>query len=127
MIHKKGNVTANIRKLTTTNNTTYSPLLPTVEVSGGDGTQNLNLYFDEIQNINGGDGVKVTQGIVKLIGRRIYSESGLSMDLASNAFIQCDEIINGTKGINIHNGTSTLATIDANYIEGKSHNATSGA
>jgi hypothetical protein len=91
-------------------------------VSGGDATQNLTLYFDELQNIGGGTGVNVEEGNVNLIGRRIYSSSGLSMDLSSNVDCQCIEIISGTKGINIHNGSSQKIIIEADYIEGSNGN-----
>lgn len=123
LLHQAGTFTANILKMTTKNINHFSaPYFPTVEVSGGDGTQKLNLYFDEIQNLLGGDTVKVSNGTVTLIGRRIYSQSGLSMDLASNVDCICDEIISGTKGIYIHNSSTQKIIIDANKIEGSNGN-----
>ncbi len=118
LIHKKGSITANIMKLTTINNT--STILPTVNVSGGDGTQDLTIYFDEINNLGGGDAVKITQGRANIIGRSIYSNSGLSLNLTGDvvsANFQCVDIISGTKGINIANSDEAVV-IDANYIEG---------
>lgn len=124
LLHQGGTVTANILKMTTKNVNHFSaPYFPAVEVSGGDGTQRLNLYFDEIQNLLGGDSVKVSNGTASLIGRRIYSQSGLSMDLSSNSDCICDEIISGTKGIYIHNGSSQKIIIDSNYIEGGNGNS----
>ena len=88
------------------------------------GTQELTLYFDEIQNLssNGGDAVIADEGILNLIGRRIYCVDGLSLDLATNANIIVDEIISETKGINIHNDSSTKIVIDSNKIEGSNGN-----
>ncbi len=124
-----GRIIANIRKMTTRNLNHFNPpYSPTVQVSGGDGTQNLILYFDEIINSRGGDAVGVSNGRATLIGRRIYSEFGLSLNLTASivsAFIQADEIISGTKGIKIGNSNEQII-IEANYIEGKSHNTTSG-
>ncbi|HMS35003.1 MAG TPA: hypothetical protein PKC91_13055 [Ignavibacteria bacterium] len=117
LVHKSGNITANIIKLTTSDSSE-----PALNVGDGDDSQNLVLYFNEIQNLNStsGDGVKVTEGIVNLIGNRIYSNKGLSLDLSGDivsAFVQCNEIISGTKGINIYNSNEPVI-IDANYIEG---------
>ena len=117
LVHRSGNITANIQKLTTSD-----PSEPAVHIGNGDDSQNLVLYFNEIQNLNStsGDGVKVTEGIVNLIGNRIYSNKGLSLDLSGDiisAFVQCNEIISGTKGINIYNSNDPVI-IDANYIEG---------
>lgn len=125
LVHQTGNITANILKMTT-----YDLDSPVIKISEGDGTQVLQLYFDEIQNLNNtsGDAVVVTQGVANLIGRRIFSNKGNSLDLTGNitrANIQCVEIISGTKGINIANSYDPII-IDANYIEGKSHNSTSG-
>jgi len=117
-IHKSGNLVTSILKMTTSDQDR-----PALSVGEGDGTQNLTLYFDEIQNTSSGDGVKVAQGIVKLIGRRIYSGSGLSIDLASNAECLVDEIISGTKGIYIHNSSSQKVIVDSNYIEGGNGNS----
>lgn len=118
LLHKRGTLIANIFKLTTNNST--STLLPTISVSDGDGTQNLTLYFDEIQNIGGGDAVKVSQGRANIIGRRIYSNSGLALNLVESivsAIFQCVEIISGERCININNSDEQII-IDANYIEG---------
>ena len=124
LLFQGGTVIANILKMTTRNINHFSaPYVPAVEVSGGDGTQKLTLYFDEIQILSvGGDAVKISNGTATLIGRRTYSQSGLSMDLSSNAECLVDEIISGTKGIYIHNGSSQKIIIEANYIEGSNGN-----
>ncbi len=125
-----GNITANIRKLTTKNIENFTTdFVPVVDVSGGDGTQNLILNFDEIQNLKGGDGVRVEKGNASIIGRSIYSLSGLSVNITEvtandikQVLIQSDEIISGTKGINIKNSSEQII-IDANYIEGGNGNS----
>ena len=123
LLHQAGTITANILKMITKNVNHFSaPYFPTVEVSGGDGTQKLTLYFDEIQNLLSSDTVKVSNGTATFIGRRIYSQSGLSMDLSSNVDCICDEIISGTKGIYIHNSSTKKIIIDANKIEGSNGN-----
>ncbi|MCB0726054.1 MAG: hypothetical protein KDD00_01220 [Ignavibacteriae bacterium] len=121
---KAGNITANIIKITSleTENAGY----PTILLDDGSQNQNLILYFDEIQNLNsnGGDAVKITEGIATLIGRRIYALNGMSVDLNNiiiSALIQSDEIISETKGINISNSDEQVI-IDANYIEGSNGN-----
>ena len=118
LIHRRGTITATILKLTTNNNT--STLLPTVSVSDGDGTQNLTLYFDEINNIGGGEAVKIAQGSANIIGRSIYSNSGFALNLVDyivSAFFQCVDIISGERCININNNDQQII-VDANYIEG---------
>ncbi|MEO6694283.1 MAG: hypothetical protein ABIY50_09970 [Ignavibacteria bacterium] len=124
LLFQGGTVTANILKMTTRNvNHFSSPFLPAVEVSGGDGTQKLTLYFDEIQIFVGGDAVEVSNGTASIIGRRIYSQAGLSLDLSSNVECLVDEIISGTKGIYIHNVSSQKVIIESNYIEGSNGNS----
>ncbi|MBK8981374.1 MAG: hypothetical protein IPM38_03380 [Ignavibacteria bacterium] len=122
LLFQGGSLIANILKLTTTNISSTSA--GTVKMSGGTGTQELTLYFDEIQNLssNGGDAVIADEGILNLIGRRIYCVDGLSLDLATDANIIVDEIISETKGINIHNDSSTKIVIDSNKIEGSNGN-----
>lgn len=124
--HKAGTFIANILKLTSVNEDVESA--GTVHLSDGTGTQNLTLFFDEIQNLSkeGGNAVTASEGILNLNGRYIYSKAGLSMDLAADADILVDEIISKNKGIKIHNSTSTKIIIDSNLIEGKSPNTTSG-
>lgn len=119
---KAGTLIANILKLTTIN--TDVETSGTVELSDGTGTQNLTLYFDEIQNLSSKDGnaIVADQGKINLFGRRVYSVDGMSMDLATDANILVDEIISDTKGINIHNGSTQKIIIDANYIEGSNEN-----
>lgn len=117
LVHTGGNIIANIIKLTT-----YDSSEPAVWVGDGDESQDLKLYFNEIKNLNttSGDAVKVTQGIVNIIGRKIYSSKGLSLDLKEDivsAYFQCNEIISGTKGINIYNYSKAII-IQANFIEG---------
>lgn len=121
LLVEAGNITANILKMTTKNINHFSaPYSPAVEVSGGDGTQKLELYFDEIQGLSGGDAVKISNGTATLIGRRIYSEAGLSLNLIEDivrANVQCVDIISGGRCININNSDDQIL-IDANYIEG---------
>jgi len=82
------------------------------------------ILGNEIQNlnINGGDAVSANYGNINLIGRRIFSTDGLSLDLASDANILVDEIISVTKGINIHNTSTQKIIIDSNKIEGSNGN-----
>ncbi|MCY7361975.1 MAG: hypothetical protein LH629_07920, partial [Ignavibacteria bacterium] len=117
LVHKAGNIIANIIKLTTSDASE-----PAVWVGDGDESQDLKLYFNEIKNINttSGDAVRVTQGIVNIIGRKIYSSKGLSLDLKEDiisAYFQCNEINSGTKGINLYNHNEAVV-IQANFIEG---------
>ncbi len=123
--HKAGTFIANILKLTSVNIDVESA--GTVQLSDGTGTQNLTLFFDEIQNLSkeGGNAVTASEGILNLNGRYLYSKAGLSMDLASNADILVDEIISKNKGININNNPSEgnkKIIIDSNYIEGSNGN-----
>jgi len=84
----------------------------------------LTLYFDEIQNLSSetGNAVDQLEGVMNLIGRRIYSAKGLSMDLRANANILADEIISVEKGIFIANAGNQKTIIDSNYIEGSNGN-----
>jgi hypothetical protein len=118
LFHKAGTLTANILKLTTTDNAVETGA--TVRVSSGTETPVLTLYFDEIQNLSSesGNAVDQLEGVMNLIGRRIYSEKGLSMDLRANANILVDEIISVEKGIFIANAGNQKTIIDSNYIEG---------
>ena len=123
--HKAGTFIANILKLTSVNEDVESA--GTVHLSDGTGTQNLTLFFDEIQNLSkeGGNAVTASEGILNLNGRYIYSKAGLSMDLRADADILVDEIISKTKGININNNPSSgnkKVIIDANIIEGSNGN-----
>lgn len=115
---KAGSLIANILKLTTVNNDVQTS--GTVELSGGTGTQTLTLYFDEIQNLSSknGDTVVANEGKIILIGRRIYTIDGKSMDLSADAEISVDEIISDSKGIYIHNGSTQKIIIDSSKIEG---------
>ena len=118
-----GNLFANILKLTTKNNATAAK--PTVLLDNVSGNQNLNLIFDEIQNLNtiDGDTVTLAEGKATLKGRRIYSEKGLSLDLAANANIICSEIVSLTQGVNITNTNPEKIIIDADLIEGSTGNS----
>ncbi len=123
--HKARTFIANILKLTSVNEDVESA--GTVHLSDGTGTQNLTLFFDEIQNLSkeGGNAVTASEGILNLNGRYIYSKAGLSMDLAADADILVDEIISKTKGINIDNNPTEgnkKVIIDANIIEGSNGN-----
>jgi len=123
--HKAGTFIANILKLTSTNIDIETA--GTVQLSDGTGTQNLTLFFDEIQNLSkeGGNAVTASEGILNLNGRYIYSKNGMSMDLAADADILVDEIISKTKGININNNPTSgnkKIIIDANIIEGSNGN-----
>ena len=123
--HKAGTFIANILKLTSVNEDVESA--GTVHLSDGTGTQNLTLFFDEIQNLSkeGGNAVTASEGILNLNGRYLYSKAGLSMDLGADADILVDEIISKTKGININNNPSSgnkKVIIDANIIEGSNGN-----
>ncbi|MBK7158904.1 MAG: hypothetical protein IPH77_10150 [Ignavibacteria bacterium] len=98
-----------------------------MHLSDGTGTQNLTLFFDEIQNLSkeGGNAVTASEGILNLNGRYIYAKGGMSMDLRADADILVDEIISKTKGININNNPSSgnkKVIIDANIIEGSNGN-----
>ncbi|MGB4853457.1 MAG: hypothetical protein WBQ38_14165, partial [Ignavibacteria bacterium] len=114
-----------ILKLTSVNEDVESA--GTVHLSDGTGTQNLTLFFDEIQNLSkeGGNAVTASEGILNLNGRYIYAKGGMSMDLRADADILVDEIISKTKGININNNPSSgnkKVIIDANIIEGSNGN-----
>ncbi|MCB0726292.1 MAG: hypothetical protein KDD00_02435 [Ignavibacteriae bacterium] len=126
--HKDGVIGATINKLLTLlpAGETPSTTAPTLLLDAGTGDQDLVLYFDEIKNFNstGGDTVKIDEGKASLIGRSIYCTNGKSLDLTHpivSAYIQCDEIISLTEGINIANRNEPIV-IEANYIEGSSGN-----
>ena len=122
LVHKAGTLTANILKLTTMDNEIETTAV--VRVSSGTESQVLTLYFDEIQNLSSetGNAVDQLEGVMNLIGRRIYSAKGLSMDLRANANILADEIISVEKGIFIANAGNQKTIIDSNYIEGSNGN-----
>lgn len=122
--HKGGVIGAAIGNIT--NLISEDSSEPTILLDGGTGEQELVLYFDEINNLNTkqGDAVKITEGKATLIGKRIFCSNGKSLDLTNSivsAFVQCDEIISGTKGINIANSNEAVV-IEANYIEGSNVN-----
>jgi len=103
-----------------------SAAAPALLLDDRTGDQDLVLYFDEIKNFNTntGDAVQITQGKASLIGRSIYSTKGKSLDLTNDiisAYIQCDEIISLTEGINIENSDEPIVIV-ANYIEGSDGN-----
>lgn len=117
LLHLSGNLDANFLKILS-KDATETPD-PVVLVDSGDDSQVLNLSFDEIQNLNeGGDGITANEGFVNLTGRRIFSDSGLSLNLSKNANILCKEIISGTKGVNISNDRHSSIVLDSEYIEG---------
>jgi len=115
-----GKLYGKILKLTKKDNATDAK--PTVLLDNVSGEQNLILYFDEIQNLNmtEGDAVTLAEGKAVLTGRRIYSESGLSLDLAANSHIRCNEIISAEQSINISNTYPEKISIIADTIEGNS-------
>ena len=122
--HKDGIVAATINKISTLQPDSETPTAanPTILLDAGTGDQDLVMYFDEIKNLNltEGDAVKITEGKASLIGRSVNCTQGKSLDLIENiisAFIQCDEIISLTEGINIENSDEPIL-IEANYIEG---------
>lgn len=118
-LHVKGGlINSKIERLITESTTEES--FPTLQMSNGSGTQELILYFNEIQNFNSGEAVKVSQGKVTLIGDTIHADDNLSMNFLSpiiSANVICNKIISDTKGINIDNSNQEII-IDANYIEG---------
>jgi hypothetical protein len=120
LVHKAGSLIATVLKLTTIDSDIETSA--TVQLTGGTGTQNLTLYFDEIQNSStgGGDAVKIDEGRANVIGRRIYSTSGLALNLIDDiisANFQCVDIISNGRCIEISNDDEQII-IDANYIEG---------
>lgn len=117
-----GSINSKIGKLITKDTSESSS--PTVLLSGGSGTQELVLYFKEIQNLNVGEAVKANQGNLTLIGDKIFSNDDLSLNFVHpivSAYVQCDKIISTSKGIHIENRTDQIV-IDANYIEGGNGN-----
>lgn len=127
-LHKDGVAAATINKISTLQPDTETSTVAnsTILLDAGTGDQDLVMYFDEIKNLNiyGGDAVKITEGKASLIGRNINCTKGKSLDLIENivsAFIQCDEIISLSEGINIANSDEAIV-IEANYIEGSSGN-----
>lgn len=122
-VQKHGLIAASINKLLTIQPPDPSTAsAATVFLDTGISEHELILYFDEIINYFGigGDSVQIIDGKASLIGRKIYSTSGKSLDLTDSiisAFIQCDEIISLTEGINIANSNEPIV-IDANFIEG---------
>ncbi|MCB0727090.1 MAG: hypothetical protein KDD00_06470 [Ignavibacteriae bacterium] len=127
-LHKDGVAAATINKISTLQPDTETSTVAnsTILLDAGTGDQDLVMYFDEIKNLNlyGGDAVKITEGKASLIGRSINCVQGKSLDLILNivsAFIQCDEIISLSEGINIDNSHDAIV-IEANYIEGSDGN-----
>lgn len=124
LLHKDGQLTCKLLKISTRDAETETSAPPTILLDDGTGEQELILYFDEIQNLNSssGDCVTIEEGNAILIGRRIYSPNGLSLNLGANANIKCSEIISDTKGVNIHNEAPQKVTIYADLIEGSTGN-----
>lgn len=117
-----GLVNSKIGKLITLSTSESSD--PTLLLSGGSGTQELILYFNEIQNLNVGEAVKANQGKLTLIGNKIFSNDDLTLNFIHpiiSAYVQCDKIISTNKGIHIENQSNQII-IDANYIEGGNGN-----
>lgn len=85
IVHKDGVMVANSLKVTTKNSGTTSA--PTILIGDGSGTQIMNLNFDELQNLNdiGGDTIKVDEGRINFVGRRIFSLVGFTLDIQSDA------------------------------------------
>lgn len=122
--HISGTIAANITNIYTLlpANETPDTASPTILLAGEGDDPDLTLYFDEIKNLNSneGDAVKITKGKANLIGRKIMCIQGKSLDLTDSivsAFIQCDEIVSLTQGINIENSDEPII-IDTSYIEG---------
>ncbi|MCY7360700.1 MAG: hypothetical protein LH629_01320, partial [Ignavibacteria bacterium] len=135
--HREGIITAQIKKMTTKNNYTFSGMTgSTIHVNQYSGTPNsgsqkLILYFYEIQAlagiINSSAGIEVGEGTGIFIGRRVHSKNGPSIQIVginTKGYVKCNEIIstgngdnNPVNAIEFSLFTNQL-TIDANYVQG---------
>lgn len=130
-MHAGGDITANIRKLSSiTNDSTYR--YQTVIVNHGTTSQKLILYFDEILALQYGGGItssagiEVNQGTGIIIGRRIYSKDGVAIYYSNEntrGYICCNEVISEGGGSNPVNAVEldnfmNEIIFDANYVQG---------
>jgi len=104
-----------------------SPSISAVHVSQGSGTQKLVLYFDEISSLTGRvnslAGIEVAQGTAIFIGRKIYSDNTLAVQIAgatTKGFLKCNEVIVNDGTAIVLNDFNDQFLIDSNYIEGNS-------
>jgi len=121
--HRNGEITANIKKLTTKMNRANA--IAAVHLDQGTGTQKLIMYFDEILNFNGsfnsGIGIHLHEGTGIFIGRRVYSENEEGVDISGNntkGYIKINEIISLNKAAIRSFSNNEQIIIDSDYIEG---------
>ena len=131
--HRAGDMVARIKELKTICNRAGQNIacVHIPSTTQGTGTQELILYFDEIQCLKGntgssevlsGSGVEATGGKSILIGRRIFSSSSYAISYGgtqtNGGLLKCDEIVSESN-IAINLGTFLYEfNIIANYIEG---------
>lgn len=119
---------ARIKKLTTINNRSGANIacVHVPSTSQGTGTEELILYFDEIQSLEGeelsGTGIEATGGKSVFIGRRVFSSTTYALSFGGSqtkgGYFKCDEIISESS-IAIQSGAySEELNIYANKIEG---------
>ena len=121
--HREGEITANIKKLTTKMN--IANAIAAVHLDQGTGTQKLILYFDEILNFNGsfnsGIGIYLHEGKGIFIGRRVYSENEEGVDISGDntkGYIKINEIISLNKAAIRSFSNNEQLIIDSDYIVG---------
>lgn len=125
---RAGKVLARIKKLTTINNRSGANIacVHVPSTSQGTGTEELILYFDEIQSLEGeelsGTGIEATGGKSVFIGRRVFSSTTYAFSFGGSqtkgGYFKCDEIISESS-IAIQSGAySEELNIYANKIEG---------
>ncbi len=125
LLHRKGEITAKIKKITT-KYSIGSLRLSAVALIQGDQVQKLILYFDEINSIDSYGGIELGQGTGIFIGRKIFSNINSAVHIVganTKGYIKCNEIISqggeniSAAALDLGNFTSQI-TIMANYIYG---------
>ena len=126
--HRAGIVVAHIKKLTTINNQTGLNIacVHVPSTNQGTGTQELILYFDEINCLEGqvlsGTGIEATGGKSICIGRKIFSSTTYAISFGGSqtdgGYFKCDEIVSDSSiAINLGSFSEEL-NIYANEISG---------
>jgi len=121
--HREGEITANIKKLTTKMN--IANAIAAVHLDQGTGTQKLILYFDEILNFNGsfnsGIGIHLHEGTGIFIGRKVFSENEEAINMFDNntkGYFNCKELISLIKSAIKIDSNNEQILIKSEYIEG---------
>ncbi|HMS35000.1 MAG TPA: hypothetical protein PKC91_13040 [Ignavibacteria bacterium] len=121
LLHRKGNLTANIKKITTKHISGNLILSAVALIQDNIGTQKLVLYFDEIKSIDSYCGIEIGQGEGVLLGRSVTSNVNSAIQIVganTKGFLKCNKIISQNTTALVVNDFTNQITIDCDYIEG---------